>query len=164
MKKTPPSLTGFSLIELLVVIAISLILLGGAISALVTFSERRSVTNAVDELKTILQTAQSKAQAGDLGGCTQLAGYQLQTYLNSNVTEMSLQAVCGVGEAESAQIQTLPPGVTVSPNLDATFQVLNAGVILPGGAGDIDLTVANNTHSYLINLSREGRVSEGVWQ
>jgi hypothetical protein len=77
---------------------------------------------------------------------------------------MSLQAVCGVGEAESAQIQTLPPGVTVSPNLDATFQVLNAGVILPGGAGDIDLTVANNTHSYLINLSREGRVSEGVWQ
>ncbi|HEX9817853.1 MAG TPA: prepilin-type N-terminal cleavage/methylation domain-containing protein [Patescibacteria group bacterium] len=164
MKRIPPSSTGFSLIELLVVIAISLILLGGAISALVTFNERRSVTNAVDELKTMLQAAQSKARAGDLGGCDQLAGYRLQTYLNGNVTEMSLQAVCSAGVATAAQLQALPVGVTITPNLDATFQVLNAGVQLPNGVASIDLTIANNTHSYLITLYREGRINEGAWQ
>jgi hypothetical protein len=26
------------------------------------------------------------------------------------------------------------------------------------------LTIANNTHSYLITLYREGRINEGAWQ
>ena len=158
--------TGFSLIELLVVVAVSLILLNGAISALTGFNERRSVTNAVDELKTIIQTAQSKARSGDLGGCTKLSGYQLQTYLNNNVTEVSLQAVCVEGTANDAQIQILPVRVTVTPNLNAIFQVLNAGVLFPDdeGAWSVDLTVTNDTHNYLIVLYREGRIGDTGWQ
>ncbi|OGJ38331.1 MAG: hypothetical protein A2383_03680 [Candidatus Pacebacteria bacterium RIFOXYB1_FULL_39_46] len=155
---------GFSLIELLVVVAISMILLSVAISSLITFNERRSITNAVDELKSQIQTAQSKAQAGDLGGCNQLAGYSLQTYLNGNVTEISMQASCGVGIPDTAQIQSLPAGVTVTPDLDANFQVLNAGVQLPSGVASQDFTIANNTHSYVFTLYREGRTSEGAWQ
>jgi prepilin-type N-terminal cleavage/methylation domain-containing protein len=155
---------GFSFIELLVVVAVSLLLLGGAISALIGFNERRAVTSAVDELKTIIQIAQSKAMAGDLGGCTQLAGYHLQSYLNGNATETSLQAVCGAGTADQAQIQTLPTGVTVDPNLDVVFQVLNAGLQLPAGVASQDITVSNDLHVFVFTLYREGRINQGAWQ
>ncbi len=153
---------GFTLIELLVVIAISLVVLGGALAAFINYSERRSVLNAANELKTYLVAAQNRANAGDLGGCDQLAGYRVQTYLNGNVTEMSSQAVCETGTADTARIQQLPGGVTVSPNVDVTFQVLNAGFNLDDASEDV--TVSGGSNSYLFTIYREGRVSEGDWQ
>ncbi|MFH2118128.1 MAG: prepilin-type N-terminal cleavage/methylation domain-containing protein [Candidatus Paceibacterota bacterium] len=163
MKKINFFPAGFSLIELLVVVAISMILLGTTISSLISFNERRSVTNAVDELKSQIQTAKSKAQAGDLGGCSQLAGYSLKTYLNGNFTEISLQAVCGVGTADAAQVQVLSSGVTVTPDLDATFQVLNAGVQFAAGGTSQEITITNGTYIYTFVLYREGRSDVGTW-
>lgn len=156
--------SGFSLIELLVVIVISLLLVGGAIAALTNYTDRRSVSSAVEELKTHFQSAQAKAKSGDLGGCDQLAGYRVQTYLVGGSTEASLQAVCGAGTADTAQLNTLPAGVTVSPNLDLVFQVLNAGVVIGDGtAAEQEITVSNGTNTYLFTLFREGRVNEGAW-
>ncbi|HCR81775.1 MAG: hypothetical protein UY13_C0001G0065 [Candidatus Pacebacteria bacterium GW2011_GWB1_47_8] len=158
------SSTGFTLIELLVVVVISIVLLGNGLIAFSNFTEKRAVINAVDELKTYFQLAQTKTAAGDLGGCEQLNGYRVQTYLVGTATEVSLQAVCGAGTANTAQTFQLPAHVTVSPNIDTTFQVLNAGVTLPGGAASQDIVVANNENNYLFTLYREGRVSEGAWQ
>jgi type II secretory pathway pseudopilin PulG len=155
---------GLSLIELLVVMTISLIMLGGGIAAFSDFSDRRSVTSAVEELKTYFQVAQTKANAGDLGGCTQLSGYQLQSYLNGLVTEVALQAVCSAGTASAAEIHSLSAGVIVSPNIDMVFQVLNGGVQLPADAASEEITVTNGDHAYLFTLSRDGTISEGAWQ
>lgn len=164
MSMSSHSSPGFSLIELLVVIVITLLLTGGALAAFTGYTTKRSVTSAVEELKTYFQTAQAKAAAGDLGGCDQLTGYRVQTYLVGSVEEVAVQAVCGAGEAEAAQTNALPAGISVSPNLDVVFQVLNAGVVLADGASTQDITVSNGTNSYLFTLYREGRVSEGAWQ
>ena len=164
MKSREISPAGFSLIELLIVIAISLVLVGGSIAAFLNFSEKRSVTTVVDELKTYFQRAQTKTAAGDLGGCDQLNGYRVETYVSGSTTFISLQAECTTGIASDAQVNTLADGVTVSPNIDAFFQVLNAGVQLPSGAASEDITVSNGQNSYLFTIYREGRVSEGAWQ
>ena len=66
------SSTGFTLIELLVVVVISIVLLGNGLIAFSNFTEKRAVINAVDELKTYFQLAQTKTAAGDLGGFEQL--------------------------------------------------------------------------------------------
>jgi prepilin-type N-terminal cleavage/methylation domain-containing protein len=155
---------GFSLIELLVVIVISLVLLGGALTAFTRYSDRRAVSGSVEELKTYLQSAAAKANAGDLDACTQLAGYRVQTYAVGSVTQVALQAVCTAGTPSEAQLNELPPGITVSPNLNMVFQVLNAGVTLPENAASQNITVTNGTHSYQFTIFREGRVSEGAWQ
>jgi type II secretory pathway pseudopilin PulG len=152
------------MIELLVVVVISLLLIGGGLTAFTNFTDKRSVITAVDELKLHFQSAQTKAAAGDLGGCDQLIGYRVQTYQSGSHPEVSLQAECGAGTADAAQISVMTDGVTVNPNLDLLFQVLNAGVQLPAGASSLDITVANNANSYLLTLFREGRVSEGSWQ
>ena len=164
MNAVRPFFSGFSLIELLVVITISLILLGGGIAAFTNFSDKRAVITAVDELKTLFQSAQAKARAGDLGGCEQLSGYRVQTYLNGSNAEASLQAECTAGTAETARVSSFSNGVTISPNIDTLFQVLNAGVQLPDNASSLDITVANGTNNYLFTLYREGRTSEGAWQ
>lgn len=155
---------GFTLIELLVVTAISLILLSGGIAAFSNFSDRRSVTNATEELKTYFQQAQNKANSGDLGGCTQLSGYRLITYVVGNNTQGSVQAVCSSGTASGAQTFELPAGVVVNPDLDLTFQVLNAGVQLPGNAASQEITLTHNNDIYAFTIYREGRFSEGAWQ
>lgn len=156
---------GFSLIELLIVITISLLLVGGTIAALGNYTDKRSVGSAAEELKIYFQSAQAKAKSGDLGGCDQLTGYRVQTYLVGSTIETSLQAVCGAGTADGAQVNTLPVGVTVSPNLDLVFQVLNAGVVIGNGTqSELEITVSNGTNTYLFTLFREGRVSEGAWQ
>lgn len=160
--KNSSFLAGFSLLELLIVITISLVILGGALASFLSFTDRREVVNAVGELKIYLESAQAKAKAGDLGGCDRLAGYQVQSYLNNNLTEVSLQAVCETGSADSAEVFKLPSGITVTPNLDVTYAVLNGGVNLSGASEDITVTGSNN--SYVFTLYREGRVSEGDWQ
>jgi len=158
----PLRTAGFTLIELLVVVTIAMLVLGGALAAFINFTDRRAVLNGVGELKTYLDRAQARARTGDVGGCDELVGYRVQTYLNNNVTELSFQAVCETGTPNTAQVVYLPSGVTVSPNLDLTFSVLNAGVDL--GAASQDITVANDSHSYLFTLYQEGRMSEGDWQ
>jgi prepilin-type N-terminal cleavage/methylation domain-containing protein len=164
-RSLPVRQAGFSLLELLVVTAISLVILGGAIAAFTTFADRRSVSNTVGELKIYLQRAQSRARSGDLAGCDQLAGYQVQTYLSgTNQTQLSLQAVCSSGTATAATTYDLPSGVTVSPNLNVTFDVLNGGAQLDGGAASQDITVTGGSYVYQFTLYREGRMSEGVWQ
>lgn len=160
----PSSAPGFSLIELLVTVTITLVLIGGALAAFTRYSDRQAVTSAVEELKVAFQSAQTKAAAGDLGGCDRLAGYRVQTYLVGNETQISLQAVCATGEPSPAKIQSLSPAVTVSPSLDIVFQVLNAGAILADDAATQDIVVQQSEHTYLFTLSREGRVNEGTWQ
>lgn len=155
---------GFTLIELLVVIAISLVMLGGALAAFLNFTERQKVVTAVEELKAHFATAQAKASSGDLGGCTQLRGYRVQTYLNGSITEVSTRAACATGTADTASVGALGSGVTVSPNLDITFLVLNSGAELPDSAASLEITVASGLNEYSFLLYREGRVSEGAWE
>jgi prepilin-type N-terminal cleavage/methylation domain-containing protein len=164
MKIARPLPVGFTMIELLVVVVISLLLIGGGLAAFSNFSDKRSVITAVEELKQQFQSAQAKAASGDLGGCDQLSGYRLQTYQSGNHPEVSLQAECGAGTADTAQISELADGVTIDPNLNVLFQVLNGGVQLPAGVSSLDITVSNPTNSYFLTLFREGRVSEGSWQ
>lgn len=164
MKSQPPFSAGFSLLELLIVITISLVLIGGGIAAFLNFSDRRTVIASVGELKTYFQRAQSKAAGGDLDDCEQLSGYRVETSVSGTTTSVSLQAECSLGTASAAQITTLIEGVIVTPNIDAFFQVLNAGVQLPNGAASVDITVTNGENIYLFTLYREGRVSEGAWQ
>lgn len=157
-------LKGFSLIELLIVVTIALVLLGGALTAFTRYSDRRQVGSSVEELKVYLRSAQTKAAAGDLGTCTQLAGYRVQSFLTANTTTVSLQAECSAGAAAEAQLYILPPAVTVTPNVDALFQVLNAGVVLPENAASQAITVSNGAYAYTFVLFREGRMSEGAWE
>lgn len=155
---------GFSLIELLIVVTIALVLVGGALTAFTRFSDRRAVASSAEELKVYLQRAQTRANAGDLDTCTQLAGYRVQSFLVASTTTIALQAECAAGDASAAQTYELPPGVTVTPNVDALFQVLNAGVVLPEDAASQEITVSNGTYTTSFTLFREGRMSEGVWQ
>jgi prepilin-type N-terminal cleavage/methylation domain-containing protein len=156
--------SGFTLIELLVVVAISLVMLGGALAAFLNFTERQKVVTAVEELKAHFASAQAKASSGDLGGCTQLRGYRVQTYLNGSITEVSTRATCTTGTAQAAVVAAFGSGVTVSPNLDMTFLVLNGGVELPSSAASQEITVANGLNEYSFIMYREGRVSEGAWE
>lgn len=162
--KTASPPPGFTLIELLVVIGISLVLLGGALAGFLTFSDRQRAIGAVQELKTHFLTAQSKANSGDLGGCEQLTGYRIQTYLTGSVTELSLQAVCAVGTPNTAQVIAFSPGVLIDPNLDVTFLVLNGGVELPDAAASQEITVSSGASEYAFILYREGMASEGGWE
>jgi len=155
---------GFSLIELLVTVIIMLILLASALGAFLSYSEKLAIITTVDELKTYFQRAQSEAKSGDLGGCSQLAGYRVQTYSVGSNVELSLQPVCTAGTANAAQTYSFSTGITVSPALDYTFQVLQGGVSLPSSAASQDITVSNSQNSYVFTIYREGRWSEGAWQ
>lgn len=154
---------GFSLIELLVTVAISMVLLGGALAGFISFADRQAVTTSVEDLKTLFARAQSKAISGDLGGCDVLSGYRIQSFVTDGVTQVSLRAVCSTGTADPSQIQSLPEGITLSPTLDLTFQVLNAGVSGVSASG-LDIMVSNSDNDYLFTLYREGRTSQGDWQ
>lgn len=155
---------GFSLIELLVSIVIMLILLASALGSFLRYSEKRAIITTVDELKTYFQRAQSEAKSGDLGGCSQLAGYRVQTYSVGSNVELSLQPVCTTGIANAAKTYSFPTGITVSPTLDYTFQVLQGGVTLPSAAVSENITISNGQNSYMFTIYREGRWSEGAWQ
>lgn len=155
---------GFTLIELLVAVTISLILISGAVGTFLNYLDKRKVSNSVDEIKTYFQRAQAEANSGDLGGCNQLSGYRVRTYLVGEITELSMQALCSVGTANAAETYEFAERVIISPTIDYNFNVLHAGVDLPGGAASEAINIANETNSFTFTIYREGRFSEGAWQ
>lgn len=163
MSKTYNHYSGFTLIELLVTIAISLILLSGAIAFFLDYLSQRNVSDSVDEIKTVIQSAQASASSGNLNGCEQLNGYRATSVQNGNVTTIFLQADCTVGTPNVAVEYPLTDGVVVSPNLDMIFKVLHGGVELPAAAASQEITVSNENHSYVFTIYREARYSLGDW-
>jgi hypothetical protein len=77
---------------------------------------------------------------------------------------VSLQADFTIGTPNPAVTFELSPNVSITPNLNMVFKVLNAGVELPGGVASQDITVANDNNVYVFTVYREGRVSSGSWQ
>lgn len=156
---------GFTLIELLVSITILLILIASALGSFVDFADRRSVSNAVDELKGSFISLKTKAHSGSLSGCTELASYRLQTVTVADDSQVITQAVCVSGTAETAKIVELE-NVTISPALDINFNTLGKGVDLDGGAATETIIVTDTSGSniYEFDLSRDGQVTEGAWQ
>ena len=163
-KLTNKKKQGFTLIELLVAVAISLILMSSIIGTFLNYLDKRKVSNSVDELKTFFQRAQAEASSGDLGGCDQLSGYRVMTYQVGEITELSLQATCSIGTADAAETYEFARRVNISPTIDYNFNVLHAGVDLPGGAASEAINVSNETNSFTFTIYREGRFSEGDWQ
>ncbi|MCC6711198.1 MAG: hypothetical protein IT416_02485 [Candidatus Pacebacteria bacterium] len=164
MKINSKQLLGFSLIELLVAVTVMMILLSGALAFFLDYLDKRAVNNSVDEIKTYFQRALSDAKSGSLGGCDQLNGYRVTSAQAANIVTVTLQADCTVGTPNPAVTFDLAPNVSVTPNLNMIFKVLNAGVELPGGVASQDITVANDNNVYVFTIYREGRFSSGSWQ
>lgn len=154
---------GFTLIELLVSITILMVLIGLAVISFLDYSEKRSVSNAAGELKATFSSLKNSAQAGSLGGCTELGGYRLQTATTESGSQIITQAICLAGTANSAETIVLDD-VTISPVLDITFNTLGKGLDLDGGVTSQTITVNREEYIYSFDVFRDGQVSEGAWQ
>ena len=158
-----PAHSGFTLIELLVTTAIMVLVVGGGIAGFIGFNDRQTIISAVDVTKEALQVAQSKANSGELGGCSKLKGWKV---VNGN-TQIQVQSICTNLAVGTTKAYTLPTGVTASfnPNSTILFNVLSGPIELttnPSGYLDITLTQGGN-NSYLFGVDQGGQVTSGDW-
>ncbi len=94
---------GFTLIELLLSVSISLLVLGFSLSGYRTFTDRRQVDLAAEELKSQLTLIKSKAVNGERSkACQNLRKYQI-TLLSGN--KLQYQEICDSGGAGSTTLE-----------------------------------------------------------
>ncbi len=160
---------GFTLIEMLVTVGIGLLLATLGITGYIRFNDRQKILNSTRELETIFQTAAVKAQGGDLGGCTQLAGYRVTVATTVDPVTATLSSICQDGTVTTVSSYTLVNGIGVSfvPGLNyIDFPVLQGGVIFNPSATSVTATFTNTALnlSYAVDISRGGDFNEGIWQ
>jgi len=155
---------GFTLIEMLVVISIMLLMVGLGIANYIDFNDRQTVLTATDELKTHLRTAQTKALAGDLGGCAQLEGYQASS-VGSDPVVIKVTALCNDGGTGTITSYDLPAGVSVSP-FSIIFPVLADPICLDGNCDEpnptsMNITISSNGLTYEFSIGEGGEITKG---
>lgn len=145
---------GFTLIELLLVIAVGAILFTVGLARYNDFNRRQTLKQAAFNLKNDLQSAKTKAFAGNKSGCTTLDRYRVSFTANN----YSIAAVCVGGSLGTETIVPLPAGVTFSPLVGSPleFKILGKGVET---AQNIYLTGSNLY--YQVSVSVTGEIQDG---
>lgn len=161
---------GFTLIELLVATTIMMLLVGWGIASYFRFNDRQQVAAVANEIKTLMEVAQTKARVKDLPttGCsTLLSDYRVMVSGNTVVVQARCDAA-GKTNASPAEVQTLanytldiPTGVTVvfdNPGLGpdtAAFLPLTGGV-----RNALDVTITGVTFDASFSLNASGDIDK----
>lgn len=162
---------GFTLIEMVVTVAVALILVGGGAVGYLTFESRQRVISAGRELESIIQTVESKTQAGVVGACGQLEEYRMTFNTAVDPVQVSVVEVCAPGDpaVPTPVVYSLSKGVVLSfnPNIvSVRFKILSGGLLFSSGTTSVDFQFRDesNTDIYVLTISEGGDVSEGAWQ
>jgi len=128
--KSAKSQVGFTLIELIVAISIMMLLLGSGVVTYLRFNDRQGLLAGVNELKSVLRTAQTRARLGDRPeGCDRLLYYEVRLPVQSST--VSLIAECENGPYTRSEVVLSAQTRAVSL-IETQFKVLHGGVINPG--------------------------------
>jgi len=156
-KQFPSSLkqSGFTLIELLVAITIMFLILGTGVVSYLQFNDRQALLAGVEELKTLLRTAQTRARLGDKpAGCDRLEAYAVQMAVDSSTAR--LVAICQNDSYQTAEIR-LPGNTQLASAIDIQFRVLHGGVINPA-----EITLVSPFElAFSFQVSEGGQISAG---
>lgn len=168
---------GFTLIEMVVVVSIIVVTTGVALANFTRFNDRQQVLTTTDTIKTLIRSAQRKAQAQDTpAACTgsnPLQAYRV--YITSS--QLLMGANCGdkngldednppdgedvnialIGDIQQFQI---PSGLTVHTNFDVRFWVLYGGVEI---IDDAVVSISKGSYRYEFGVSNSGEIAEGDW-
>ncbi len=163
---------GFTLIEMVVTVAVALLLVGGGIAGYITFNSRQKAISAARDFETIIQSTESKVQAGVVGACSQLEEYRMTFNTTVNPVQINLVEVCVPGDPATPVpvTYTLPEGVLLNFNPAITsvrFKILAGGLLFSSGDSSVEFQFSdesNPTDVYVLTISEGGDVSEGVWQ
>jgi prepilin-type N-terminal cleavage/methylation domain-containing protein len=163
------SARGFTLIEMLVSIAIGLIMIAVGIAGYLDFNQRQKILNSAKEFEVILQTAQTKARLGDLGGCDVLAAYIVTFDTAVDPIVATVSPVCTVGSATDTKTFSLETGTTMdlAPVVTSlSYPVLQGGVVFAPATNSLTVTFGSQTTSeeYVVTMTRGGDISDGAWQ
>lgn len=156
--------SGYTLIELIVVIAIMGLLVGASIAGFNTLNQRQTVLSAGREVLSIMRTAQQRAISGQKptsGTCDQLLGYSVKGTVNSDT--YTLNTVCLNSDVPSTAIMQsykMANGVIFVSTFTTQFNVQTGGA--GGSIGDVQLK--NSVHTYTINISSAGDITEKTLQ
>ena len=159
---------GFTLIELLVSISILLLLTVLGLTSMFSFNNRQHIIQAEEMVAEAVYRAQSLARSGKMNGCTVLDGYRVE-FRNYLTGEIAIQAVCGTGTADDAEIIVLPNNVSFD-ELETVMVQAENGILDSDLDRDtqavefFDLTLTGDySRDYSFELSKEGKLENGSW-
>lgn len=156
--------SGYTLIEIIVVVTIIGLLVGASIAGFNTLNQRQTVLSAGREVISIMRTAQQRALAGNKPDgivCEQLRGYSVKGTVNSN--QYTLNTVCSNGGVESTTLirtYQMASNVTFVQTFTVQFNVQTGGA--GGNIGDLQLKT--NVHTYTLNITSAGDITEKTLQ
>ena len=137
------------MIELMVTVIIMMLMLGGGISAYITFNERQTLSGDVKSLQTFLRSAQKKARVGDLpSGCEHLQSYLVSMDVGSSQANMVAQCT---NDDYVVDTLYLNDSIELDSNFDVEFKVLHGGASFPTGDGTILLTTTNYQYQFVVS-------------
>ncbi|MBU0974751.1 prepilin-type N-terminal cleavage/methylation domain-containing protein [Patescibacteria group bacterium] len=165
---------GFTLVEMMVTISIMLIITGGGIAAFIGFNDKQNVQVAVNDLKTLLRAAQTKAKTGEgAEGCRatsqSLRGYRV--FITDGSSTATLYKTCADGKftlpANRDYISrdeinfdsNVSAGKHGGGNIDIEFLSLLGGV---DGAGLITIS-GLGSNVYTFEVTAGGEIKEGAF-
>ena len=156
MKNLSAHNKGFTLIELVIVISIMLIIAGGAMVNVISFTQNQSTTDDAKLLITEFRRAYSKATGVYYpGACTNLTGYTITAAANSQTMTITANCAVPVPEARTNVLK-------MSKFRDAvnfTFRVPD-GVLLPSSPTLVVIKNINDQN----NIKTISVSSNGVFQ
>lgn len=150
---------GYTLVELMIIIVIVGVLVSFGASAYSSARDRQAGVAASEQIVSLLQENQKKANIGDKDCVGKLIGQQLSMVSASNT--ITSQSICEGGNFGTPLITSLS-SITFDNNYLITFNPLTLGASVSPDPLLLDFTSINNT-KYRIKISSSGTIEyQGV--